>query len=83
MTQNMLYNQAVKESRQMDVDRSSEGVVTSRANFTVPQPGTVQVDVVPFASLSALPTQRFFFCISNVISRFYVIVRIFSIKDFS
>ena len=45
ITQNTLYNQAVKESHQMDADRFSERITTSRANFTLYKPGTVQVDV--------------------------------------
>ena len=45
ITQNALYNQAVKESHQMDVDRFSEMIATSHANYSVPQPNTVQVGI--------------------------------------
>jgi hypothetical protein len=48
ITRNALYNQAVKESHQMDADRFSERIATSRADFTMPQPGIVQVDVTVF-----------------------------------
>jgi len=35
MTQNSLYNQAVKESRQMDADRLSERVIASDGNYSI------------------------------------------------
>ena len=56
MAQNTLYNQAVKESRQMDADRFSERVVASHANFTVPQNNTVLVDVT-ISNEGPLPAQ--------------------------
>jgi len=43
MTQNSLYNQAVKESYQKDVDRLNEKITASSANYTVPSEDSVQV----------------------------------------
>lgn len=45
LSQNTLYNQAVKEIRQTESDWSSEAIATSHANYTIPQTGTVEVGV--------------------------------------
>lgn len=45
LMQNSLYNQTVQDLRQTETDRFSERIATSRANFTVPETGTVQVDL--------------------------------------
>jgi len=46
LTQNMLYNQAVKESHQLDLDRFSERIVAYNTNYSVPQAGKVEVKVI-------------------------------------
>ena len=45
LSQNTLYNQAVKGIRQMEADSSSEAIATSHASYTIPQTGTVEVGV--------------------------------------
>ena len=58
MAQNALYNQTVKESRQMDADRFSERIVALHAEFIVPptQPDTVLVDAT-LSNEGPLPAQ--------------------------
>jgi len=46
LSQNALYNQAVKERNQQDVDRLIENVVAANATYWVPSTGTVNVTTV-------------------------------------
>jgi len=46
LSQNALYNQAVKERNQQDVDRLIENVITANTTYFVPSTGTVNVTTV-------------------------------------
>lgn len=55
ISQNALYNQAVKERNQQDVDRLVENLIAANATYFVPSTGTVNVtaDLVNSGSISA------------------------------
>jgi len=55
LSQNALYNQAVKERNQQDVNRLLENIIATNATYWVPSPGTVNVtaDLVNAGSISA------------------------------
>jgi len=55
LTQNTIYNQAVKERNQQDVDRLIENVVGRNTNFVVPSTGRVNVtaELMNAGSISA------------------------------
>jgi len=55
LTQNALYNQAVKERNQQDVDRLIENIIATNATYWVPSTGTVNVtaDLANAGSISA------------------------------
>jgi len=55
LTQNTIYNQAVKERNQQDVNRLIENVIATNATFVVPSPGRVNAtaDLMNAGSISA------------------------------